>query len=85
MLLRTNGLCVMQTHAQLIPTPIHKPPLPPLRHADEAIFLCPSEREVTNYEERKEIWVLIRNGMTRDGLEIVLAALPSSYLALDPP
>lgn len=29
--------------------------------------------------------MLIRNGVARDGLEIVLEALPSSYPALDPP
>lgn len=41
---------------------------------------------MTNHEKRKQIWELIRNGVARDGLEIVVEALQlrSSYLALDP-
>lgn len=41
---------------------------------------------MTNHEKGKQIWELIRNGVARNGLEIVVEALQlrSSYLALDP-
>lgn len=41
---------------------------------------------MTNHEKGKQIWELIRNGVARNGLEIVVEVLQlrSSYLALDP-